>query len=133
MIRMEDSSTILYLLSSPRHLVILSPSDPFTLRPRTGCQEFRDWPEAAAMLCRRPINMQRLLVHRRPIALMLREPIDWRRSVELGHHPIAGDFRNDRGSRDRKTARVAFDQRALRVWPTFELDCVDQQCVGRPR
>src|ERR1700731_2975107 len=72
----------------------------------------REGPKAQSMKRARPTRGDRRGTGFRGIAKMLAETIDGIKTAEAAQQAVAGPFGDDRGSRDRRTGFVAFDERS---------------------
>src|SRR5690242_5357186 len=69
---------------------------------RCSFEQDADRLEGAPVMCRGTEPRQRFLMFGGAVALVLGEAIAWILLVEIDHHPVARDFGDDRGGRDRQ-------------------------------
>ena len=65
------------------------------------------------------------------VALVLVEAILGKFRAEVTHDPVASDFRNHTGGRDRQTIAIAVDDGCLWKWKRKNWKSIDQDVFGR--
>src|SRR5581483_2933421 len=117
--------TMLYPVDSKNAAARFSPSRPFALRSNAKCRfrfvqrksegelRFAHAPPARAVVAARAVLLERAQMLGRSVPLVIGKAVARFDLVQLAQQLIAMDLGDDRGGRDNRAARVAFDERLL--------------------